>query len=236
MGLFSRKSTSTQGDPSPAFPQGSSPSSPLVGELPCSAPGCSNTTGVACAYIDRRNRKCKTSWCPEHQFIVNGKCYCRRHANTVDAVGDQEHTTYGFAMPDLSNRAPSLVRWIANDISDRVEELLSRYRISGEQYRRERVHAVRSVDGSIRWEVTWQLFDHTGSRVRVSIEVKEAVPTTLNARVGQLIVYSEVPPWILHRERNEEVSPETDTRERDMFYEMMLKAIDEHLTDNNEEY
>ena len=139
-------------------------------------------------------------------------------------------------MPDLSNRAPSLVRWVANDITDRVEEILERYRTPGEQYRRERVHAVRSVDGSVRWEVTWQLFDHTGSRVRISIEVRESSPTTLSARVGQLIVYSETPPWILHRERNEEMVPETDVRERDMFYDMLLKAVEEHLKDSDEPY
>ncbi len=236
MGLFSRKSDSPQDSFSAPLPETRAPSKPLVGDLPCSAKGCQNSTGAACSYVDRRNRHCKTAWCPEHQFLVNGQCYCRRHANTVDAVGNQEHTTYGFAMPDLANRSPSLVRWVANDISDRVEKLLERYRTPGEQYHRERVHAVRGVDGGVRWEATWQLFDHTGSRVRVSIEVREATPTTLSARVGQLVVYSEVPPWILHREHAEDVDPDTDVRERDMFYEMMLKAIDEHLTDSDEPY
>lgn len=195
----------------------------IEGDRPCSEVGCSAANGAPCSYKDRRGHACPTAWCPDHQAVVNGLCYCRRHANTLDAVGTA--TEQGFGLPDVTNRVPTLVRWIGLHIDESVHLLLESLRLKHERYSRIAVHPIRKVDGKIRWETTWQLYDHTGPVMKVSVEVNETEPTLVVVRVGQQSVYSEIPPWIMHRERHEEIDPEIDAREREVFYHYMLEAI-----------
>ena len=84
----------------------------LAGDQRCTQPGCGRTTGLACEYVDRRGHDCRTSWCPDHRLVIDGRVYCRRHAGVVSAlpVGYVGHTA---PMPDLETRAPSLVRWVS---------------------------------------------------------------------------------------------------------------------------
>ena len=67
-----------------------------------------------CAYRDRRGAPCPAAFCPAHSVSFSGISYCRRHAGTVQAIGELAKDPNGF--PDLNDRAPSLVNWIARDL------------------------------------------------------------------------------------------------------------------------
>lgn len=56
----------------------------LEGTGVCSVAGCGRATGIACQYVDRRNRSCKSAWCPVHRIVVNGQILCRRRILVVD--------------------------------------------------------------------------------------------------------------------------------------------------------
>jgi hypothetical protein len=88
---------------------------PPPGDLPCAATGCAETTGVRCAYVDRRERGCATAWCPAHRELAGGHVYCRRHAVLIRAIAAGAGVPW---LPDVDSRAPSLVEWLANDLGD----------------------------------------------------------------------------------------------------------------------
>lgn len=203
---------------------------PVIGEHACSEHRCLASNAARCSYVDRRNHRCKTAWCPDHQLLLEGKVYCRRHANTLDALGDTE-PAFTFGLPDVDNRAPSLVRWICNDIDANVRELLEARMSANETFGRTKVHPVKGSDGVTRWESTWQTFDHTGSRMRVSVEVSESEPERVKIRVGQQVVFGEDPPWIFHRRQNLHVPPEMDKADRETFYRLITQAIAHGVAD-----
>src|SRR5438105_7619744 len=100
-----------------------SPAMIALGELPCTERGCTAVTGLECEYVDRRSRRCRTAWCPVHRLVVRDRVYCRRHAGVVEAVptGVLDAQT---PLPDLDNRAPSLVNWVTNEVDGEVRRLL----------------------------------------------------------------------------------------------------------------
>ena len=53
------------------------------------------------------------AFCPEHWSRVDERVYCRRHASNIVALG---RNIEAGAMPDLENRGPSLVNFVANKI------------------------------------------------------------------------------------------------------------------------
>src|SRR6202035_85258 len=91
--------------------------------IPCKLAGCTNDTAQPCAYRDGRGRACAAAYCPEHGVATEGKFYCRRHAGVLRAVG-AEVTPQG-GLPDIDNRAPSLVSWIARDLDAAVRRVLA---------------------------------------------------------------------------------------------------------------
>src|SRR5207248_3146565 len=93
--------------------------------LRCTAASCTATDATACAYIDRRQRPCSTAWCAEHVVIVDGLTLCRRHAGVVRAIGTASDRLQ--SLPDLENRAPSLVNWVAEEVDADVRGILERY-------------------------------------------------------------------------------------------------------------
>src|SRR5579884_2216922 len=95
---------------------------PLGGTLRCQARGCSNETAMRCEYVDKRGRACMSAFCPAHWSVVGGLVFCRRHGSTIRAIGEQ--ALDGMGWPDIDNRAPSLVSWIARDLDERVRAML----------------------------------------------------------------------------------------------------------------
>ncbi len=202
----------------------------IEGTLPCNEEGCASQKGAPCEYIDRRKVRCVTAWCPEHQIVLDGHCYCRRHANTIEAIGGIQVTTYGAALPDIGNRMPNLVRWISNDLDGSIRTLLEGVHRPDELFKREPVHAVRGIDGFIRWEMTWQLFNQTGSTLRVTIEVDEREPVVVIARVSNARVFAASPPWIAaNGDDPQGVHSHADESQRQAFYADMSTHIQEGI-------
>ena len=108
----------------------------------------------------------------ERGVSIDHAFYCRRHAGVVRAVGSQ--TTPGSGLPDLDNRAPSLVNWIARDLDANVRQLLAASAGRGESIiADDTVRVVRDFNRNARWEQSWRLVDHTGLILKVTIQVLE---------------------------------------------------------------
>lgn len=207
-----RKST-----PQPTF---EAPTSTLL----CQARDCTSHNAVRCAYRDRRGRVCPGQFCPRHSAAVDGVTYCRRHASTMRALGGAGQERFG--LPDLDNRGPSLVNWIANDLDSSVRNLLTRAAREGERVLFDReVSLAFDAERHARWERSWKLVESTGVVLKVTVHVEEESDPLVTVRVGQEMAASGVPPWIERRLRGERVSPITDQTERTMFYRFLEENI-----------
>lgn len=198
----------------------------VIGDRPCSHPGCANQMGAPCAYEDRRGDLCETAWCPEHQTVIGGKAYCRRHASTVQALGEAQLGS--GPVPDIDNRAPSLVNWVTDHLDERVTALLRAHATPGsnEQVTTSAVRLVRPPDGGRRWERGWKLYDHTGAIIKVSVEIEERHDPEVAVRVGRSLSAKGVPPWITHRMRGETLPEAADAAERDAFFDFFFREIE----------
>jgi hypothetical protein len=204
---------------------------PIVGTLPCSERDCPATTAESCGYVDRRSRVCGTAWCPDHQSIVGGTVYCRRHAGVVRALASGEGS-----MPDLENRAPSLVNWVSRDLEQVIQDIVKSYRaeLGTDRLIADPVHLTFLGPERLRiWERSWKLVAHTGWSLRVALEVDEARDTEVAVRVGRNIATRVTPPWIAARMRGERLPADVDAEQRQEFYrnltETLRSAIDEEL-------
>lgn len=204
--------------PAPAAPRGG-----VAGTLPCTATGCAAVTGAACSFVDRRRRRCPTAWCPQHQVVVDGSVYCRRHATLSDR-GDGSGATMP---PDVDSRAAALCAWVAAHLDGRVRTAVhSLVRPGADSIV---VTPVRPVfDGPSRelsWEHSWKLNTHTGVAVGIALAVREARGDEMVVRVNRQEVFRAVPPWILMRREGTVLSIEDDAKVRADFYESVLRAI-----------
>jgi hypothetical protein len=204
--------------------------SPEAGH-PCTQGGCTSDEGIACAYVDRRGRECRTAWCPEHRVTIEDRVYCRRHAGVVSALPSLD-SSLAVSLPDLDNRAPSLVGWVSRQIDGDVWRLLLKELTSGSgaQLVADPVTLIFVGIGRQRaWERAWRLDSHVGIAHRVSIVVEEADDTMVTVKVGGNAVEHVVPPWIQHRVRGETIAPEEDRKEREEFYQRVLDSIERGL-------
>lgn len=194
------------------------------GTLPCSRSGCGNQTAIQCAYRDRRALVCKAALCPGHWAMVGGVVYCRRHAGTITALGS---TAQGIALPEIDNRGPSLVSWIADDIGPAVEAVLHSHALSTETVKTEPdVTIVFDPQRRRRWERSWALLESTGVTVKVSLQVAEDDDDALvDARVGSAVVARGVPPWVARRRAGVEVSAQADDEQRQLFRRFLLDHV-----------
>jgi hypothetical protein len=205
-------------------PPPSAPAPRVEGSLPCSERDCPNHTAEACGYVDRRSRTCGTAWCPDHQSIVAGVVYCRRHAGVVRALSGQSQAV----MPDLENRAPSLVNWVGHDVEQVIQDIVRGYHaeLGTDQLIADPVHLVFLGPERARvWERSWKLADHTGWSLRVALEVDEVRDTVVAVRVGRNVVARMTPPWIDARLRGEVIAPEVDAEQRADFYRGIAAAV-----------
>ena len=193
--------------------------------LPCSEPGCQGSDRVTCDYRDRRGAPCPTAWCPEHIRRVGAWHLCRRHTRVVEVLAPVEFRGQ-LPPPDIDNRAPSLVNWVARDLDAFVAATLVQSATQGETFVREPVvstHADRS--GGRRYERGWKLVDHTGLRLVVAVYVVEGDDITIRVRVGSGVVAEGIPPWVERHRRGIEVPEETDRAQRSLFYAFLQKHI-----------
>jgi len=211
-----------EADP-PLPPAAAAPPVPrqLRGTLACSEYACRRHDGVTCAYVDRRGRLCPTAWCPDHQLVVEGRVFCRRHARLFAAVGGEFQMVQ--ALPDLDNRSPSLADYVGDVLEPRVLELLWGLCRPGtnDQVAAEPLRVVHpTAGGARRWVRTWKMFDHTGVIVQVGVEVDEGRDPEVDIKVGRNLVGQAIPPWIDRRRQGlPALPPDEDAAERQRFYD-----------------
>jgi hypothetical protein len=198
---------------------------------PCTQDGCSSQDGAACEYVDRRGRECRTAWCIEHRFTIEDRVYCRRHAGVISALPSLD-SSLAVSLPDLDNRAPSLVGWVSRQIDGDIWRLLLKELASGSgaQLVADPVTLIFVGIGRQRaWERAWRLDSHVGIALRVSVAVEELDDTMITVKVGGNTVEQLVPPWIQHRVRGEVVTADEDRKEREEFYQRVLDSIERGL-------
>jgi hypothetical protein len=217
MPLFRRRSREVAAEAAPAL---------VLGELPCSERGCLATTGIECAYVDRRGQACPTAWCPEHRDDVAGSTYCRRHAGVMRAlVGDD-----ALAPPDVGSRAASLAAWVAADLDAGVLELLQGVRGPEEELRITVARLIFIDHNRTRaWEHAWKLSRHTGIGHWVAVQVTEDQDDVVELIADGIHVYRGVPPWITARRVGHALGPDDDASARRQYYGELLAAIAEQL-------
>jgi hypothetical protein len=131
-------------------------------------------------------------------------------------------------MPDLDNRAPSLVGWIARDLDTPIREVLERMAASaGARLVADPVRLVITPGGSTRrWAKTWKVVDSTAVLSRVSIEVDEFDDCEVSARVDSELIGRGVPPWIGNRRAGTRVDAAADATQRAEFNAAMARSIE----------
>ena len=192
----------------------------------CTAASCTNTDVTACTYVDRRQRPCNTAWCTQHVVMVDGMALCRRHAGVVRAIGTEPDRL--ASLPDLENRAPSLVSWVAQDVDPDVRQLLERYAGTGTTIDESAIFPLGHVTRRT-WTRHWKVLSHTGFDVRISLMVAEAEDTTVRVSVDGTVVAELEPPWIARRGSGQALSPEEDEAERALFRRQLIDAVQSRL-------
>jgi hypothetical protein len=191
--------------------------------LVCSVPGCASDDGRPCAYRDRRGRPCQVSNCPAHSIRFEHALFCRRHAGTARAIAAPAGRPQ--SLPDLDDRTPSLINWVADDLDEAIRGLLMHAARRGELVVTDGyVQRTRDINRQSRWERSWRIVDHTGLVLKVCIYVNAGEDAVVHIRVGDDDVFEAIPPWISRR-RHEELAPEIDVARRQRFYEAIQSAI-----------
>ncbi len=198
--------------------------------IACSARGCTDEDAEPCAYRDRRDRTCRTASCRSHGVVVHGVRYCRRHAGTLQALDISSGRP--VTVPDVSDRAASLVNWIARDLDASIRASLAGAARTGETVLAdEYVHLVRDHTREARWERGWRLVDHTGLVLKVTLYVNDSDNSVVYIRLGEIIVASGTPPWIANRSQGRSPEASVDVAQRQMFYQSIETTIAAALRD-----
>jgi hypothetical protein len=158
--------------------------------------------------------------------MIEGLRLCRRHAGVIRAIGTDSDRLQ--SLPDLENRAPSLVNWVAQDVDADVRRILEQYAGSDSVIDRSAILAVGHA-GKRAWTRHWKVLSHTGFDVRVSLTVAEADDTKVRAAVDGTMVTEAEPPWIASRRSGAQLTPEADALERARFHRELIEAVEAHL-------
>ena len=164
------------------------------GDQFCSARSCKEETGLPCAYIDRRNRRCPTAWCTEHRAVTHDDIYCPTHGRLLDGTDNG----FGFtANPDVGNRVPSLVNWVTRELDADVDAVIHHVAAAlGEDVVVEPIRFVLfGVDRTRTWERSWKVVSHFGISLRIAIAVEENQPDLVLGKVNSKITVRLSPPW-----------------------------------------
>jgi hypothetical protein len=116
------------------------------------------------------------------------------------------------------------VHWIARDLDTNVRRLLDASAGRGESViADETVRVVRDFNRNARWEQSWRLVDHTGLILKVTVQVFEENDTLVRVHVGSGVIADGVPPWIVRRSEEGDLS--TDDEKRQKFYQWLDESI-----------
>jgi hypothetical protein len=189
----------------------------------CTESSCGSRDALRCGYVDRRGRRCDAAWCLRHRDGALDGAFCRRHASTLSALGGVE---LAAGLPDLDNRAPSLVGWIGREVDQPVRAALLRQATNASRLIVDPVHFTARSAQERRWHRRWRLVDHTGVLRGVAIEVDEGDDARVITRVDSRLIGERVPPWIERRRLGLEVSAERDAEERRLFREALIRSIE----------
>lgn len=194
------------------------------GRVSCTEQGCHQPVAIRCVYADRRERVCGTTWCMRHGAMFNDSAYCRRHASTVAALSNG---FYQLALPDLDNRAPSLVGWMSGELDAPIRRALRASSLGEETTLvADPVRLTSSGASSPRcWARAWKLVDHLGVVHQVSIEVEEDAQAVVAVRVDNDLIGRSVPPWIERRQDVGAVTPDEDAAARTAFNQALAESV-----------
>jgi hypothetical protein len=167
---------------------------------------------------------CTAAFCPDHGATLYGVTYCRRHAGTVQAIGELAADPNG--RPDIDDRTPSLVNWIARDLDQHIRTLLTNAARQGESIVvDESVRLSRDNKRNLRWERSWRLVESTGLVLKITVHVSEENDALVRINVGSEMVADGIPPWIARRRMGEEVDVAIDVAQRKLFYQYLEERI-----------
>jgi len=128
--------------------------------------------------------------------------------------------------PDLDNRALSLCEWVSNDLNADICALLEERRNGAPSLtvQPQPLHLVLLRSPTSRaWARVWTLSDHTGTLLKVGIEVNESDDTSVVASVDGNPVANDVPPWI--SDRGTPISDDAVQKRRDEFRVRLVEAV-----------
>jgi hypothetical protein len=169
------------------------------GRVRCTEQGCSQPVAIRCTYADRRQHVCGTTWCIRHGAMFHDDAYCRRHAGTVAALSNG---FYQLALPDLENRAPSLVGWMSGELDEPIRAALQA--AAPDANATVVADPVRLITAGTAlprcWGRAWKLVDHLGVVHQVSIEVEEDAQDVVGVRIDNDLIGRSMPPWIESRD------------------------------------
>ena len=195
----------------------------------CMEPACTGPVSIRCAYADRRQRICATTWCLRHGAMFNDTAYCRRHAGTVAALSNG---FYQLALPDLDNRAPSLVGWMSGELDTPIRAALEASAHSRDATLVADPVRLTYSAGSVPhrcWSRAWKLVDHLGVVRQVSIEVEEEAQEVVALRIDNDLIGRSMPPWIRGRRTSAAVDPDEDAASRNAFNLALARSVQAFL-------
>jgi hypothetical protein len=171
------------------------------GRVRCTEQGCTQPVAIRCTYADRRQHVCGTTWCIRHGAMFHDDAYCRRHAGTVAALSNG---FYQLALPDLENRAPSLVGWMSGELDGPIRAALQAAAPDANAtVVADPVRLISSGTALPRcWGRAWKLVDHLGVVHQVSIEVEEDAQDVVGVRIDNDLIGRSMPPWIESRDED----------------------------------
>ena len=171
-------------DPSTAGPSSG-------GAKRCLFDGCERRDVAQCAFVDRHQRRCPTHWCPVHGTVQLGGHALPPSCRVAQLLGPAPPAG---SVPELDNRSPSLVNFVARAIDAEVRALLAPLAADGESLAEEPVHIAVGTR-TRRWEHAWALRTPAGhDRVRVAVEVDDHRDPELALRVGHEVIARSIPP------------------------------------------
>ena len=178
-----------------------------------------------CSYVDRRPYPCAQPVCARHRRAIGGAPFCLRHAGVMDAIGVDPLSL--MRKPNLDNRAPSLVAWVARDIDSVLREMLTTAGNPGDSVITEVIRPIVAADGvGQAWRRGWRIVRADRStRLLVGIEVTESRDDEVLVTVQVDTVAAHVPPWITARRRGDVMSPAEARDLRSGYYQYLLGKI-----------
>ena len=122
---------------------------------------------------------------------------------------------YQLGLPDLENRAPSLVGWMSGELDEPIRAALRAAAANADAtVVADPVRLITAGTALPRcWGRAWKLVDHLGVVHQVSIEVEEDAQEVVGVRIDNDLIGRSMPPWIERRATARRDDRATTTRQ-----------------------